>query len=190
MSVFSKPHNIPTERVQIGPVLDVILHLHEARFCIDIMLESLFKGRTVSWVRTVNGINKYVTETSEEIPIENVQLDISTVRLVAKAKLRPKPVVNLSTNGLTRERKWIDIDPQPFDRSYFQVSQFLNRSLATLSRNCRKMLVLCNVQSNLGEFSGTRTRKEEKVSILLESLFVQYILVPPSNSRTFRRKFR
>ena len=50
------------------------------------MIESLFKDQTVSWVRIVNGINEYVTETTEEIPIENVQLFISTRRPVAKAK--------------------------------------------------------------------------------------------------------
>ena len=42
----------------------------------------------------MNGINKYVTETSEEISIESVQLDMSTERRVAKVKPRPKPVVN------------------------------------------------------------------------------------------------
>ena len=30
------------------------------------MIESLFGDKTCSWVRIVNGINKYVTETSEE----------------------------------------------------------------------------------------------------------------------------
>ena len=70
---------------KIGPVLDVKLYPHEGRYCIDIMIESLFKDRTVSWVRIVNGINIYVTETSEEIPIENVQLFISTGKPVAKA---------------------------------------------------------------------------------------------------------
>ena len=43
---------------------------------------------------------------------------------------------------------------------------------------------------NLGEFSGTRRWKEEKVSILLESLFTQWIPVLQSNSRRSRRKFR
>ena len=33
-------------------------------------------------------------------------------------------------------------------------------------------------------------RKEEEVSILLESLFVQRNPVPPSNSRAFKRKLR
>ena len=37
------------------------------------MIESLFRDRTVSWVRIVNGINKYVTETSEEIPIASIE---------------------------------------------------------------------------------------------------------------------
>ena len=77
----------------------------------------------------MNGINKYVTETSEEVPIDNVQLFISTGRPVAKAKPRPKSVVNLSFNVLIRERKWIDIDPQPFDRSCFEVSKFMTRTL-------------------------------------------------------------
>ena len=71
------------------------IYLHEGRCCIDIMIESLFKDETVSWVRVVNGINKYVTGASEEISTESVQLDISTERLVAKAKPRPKPVVKL-----------------------------------------------------------------------------------------------
>ena len=43
---------------------------------------------------------------------------------------------------------------------------------------------------NLGEFYGKRKRKEEKVSILLESLFIQWIPVLASNPRTLRRKFR
>ena len=52
---ISKPHNIPTDRV--GPVLDVKLYPHEGGHCIGIMIESLFKDRTVSRVRIVNGTN-------------------------------------------------------------------------------------------------------------------------------------
>ena len=73
-------------------------------------------------VRIVNGINKDVTETSEEIPIESVQVDISTGRLVAKAKPRPKPVVNLSSNYVPiNERMWIDIHPKPFNQGCYSV---------------------------------------------------------------------
>ena len=73
----SRPRGWIRSNAKIGPVLDVKLYLHEGRYCIDIMIES------VSWVRIVNGINKYVTKTSKEIPTENVDLFISTGKPVA-----------------------------------------------------------------------------------------------------------
>ena len=81
---FSKPHNISTERVdsfkyEDRPSIECeTLPPPEGRYFIGIMIESLFKDRTVSWDRIVNGINKYVTETSQKIPTENVDLFIST----------------------------------------------------------------------------------------------------------------
>ena len=49
---------------------------------------------------------------------------------MAKAKPRPKLVVNLSSNSVPiNERKWIEIDTQPFDHSCFEVSKFMTRTL-------------------------------------------------------------
>ena len=94
----------------------------EGRYCIDIMIESLFRDRTAAY--------KYVTETSEEIPTENVDLFISTGKPVAKAEPIPKLVVNLSSNSVPiHKRRWIDIDTQPFDHSCFDVSTFMTRTL-------------------------------------------------------------
>ena len=45
----------------------------QGRYGVEIMIESLFRDRTVSWVRIVNGINKYVIETSQEIPVARVE---------------------------------------------------------------------------------------------------------------------
>ena len=60
------------------------------------MIESLFRDKTVSWVLVVNGINKYVTETSDEILVESIEL-VPTGKPLAKAKPRPKlAVVTLS----------------------------------------------------------------------------------------------
>ena len=53
---------------------------HQERHGVEIMIESLFRDRTISWVRIVNGINKYVTETSEEILVASVG-DTSTGKL-------------------------------------------------------------------------------------------------------------
>ena len=52
---------------KIVPVLDVNVCYHQGRYGVEIMIESLFRDRTVSWGRIVDGINKHVTETSEEI---------------------------------------------------------------------------------------------------------------------------
>ena len=77
---YSQPRNLTASRprgwirsnTKIGPVLDVKIHPHEGRYCIDVMIESLFRDQTSSWVRIVNGINKYVTETSEDTQSENI----------------------------------------------------------------------------------------------------------------------
>ena len=59
---------------------------------IEIMVESLFRDRTVSWDRIVNGINKYVTETSGTISLEHVKHSV-TGKPVANAEPRPIPTV-------------------------------------------------------------------------------------------------
>ena len=46
---------------------------HQGSYGVEIKIQSLFRDRTVSWVRIVNGINKYVTETSETISLERVE---------------------------------------------------------------------------------------------------------------------
>ena len=52
---------------------------HQGRYGVEIIIESPFGDKACSWVRIVNGINKYVTERSEEIPVASVG-EKSTVR--------------------------------------------------------------------------------------------------------------
>ena len=95
------------------------------------MIESLFRDRTVSWVRIVNGINKYVTETSGEIPVANVE-NRGAGKPLAKAKPRPKPTLTLTLVSIPyRERKWTDVDPGKYSQGCFEVSKFMIR-LTTL----------------------------------------------------------
>ena len=70
---------------KVGQVLDVMVCYHQVRYVVEIMIESLFGHKTCSWVRIVNGINKYVTETSEETHVESIG-EKSTEKLVAKAR--------------------------------------------------------------------------------------------------------
>ena len=69
---------IPRERVDLWKYEDRASPGFEGlflqgRYDVEIMIESLFRDRTFSCVRIVNGINKYVTETSEEILVTCVE---------------------------------------------------------------------------------------------------------------------
>ena len=70
-----------------------------------------FVTEQFSWVRILNGISKYVTETSEEVPVTSAE-NRATRKPVAKAKPRPKPTLTLSPVSIPyRERKWMDVEP-------------------------------------------------------------------------------
>ena len=83
---YTLPRSEETSRVRgwirantkIGPVLEIKVSYHQGRYGVEIMIESLFRDRTVSWVRIANGFNKYVTETSEEIPVARVESGSTT----------------------------------------------------------------------------------------------------------------
>ena len=95
----------------IGPVLDVRVCYHQGGCGVEIKIESSFRDRTCSWVRIVNGIHKYVTETSEEIPVASVE-NRGTGKLVAKAKPRPESTLTWSPVSIPcHDRKKIDVDP-------------------------------------------------------------------------------
>ena len=80
-------------------------------------------------MRIVNGINKYVTETSEEILISSVE-NRRTGKPVAKAEPLPKPTLTWTPVSIPfRERKWIDVEPGKISQGCFEVSKFVIRLL-------------------------------------------------------------
>ena len=90
----------------------------------------MLRDRTVSWVRIVNGINKYVFETSEEITFASVETRGTAGKPVEKAQPRPKPTLPVSPVSIPyRERKWMDVDPGKFSQGCFEVSKFMIRLL-------------------------------------------------------------
>ena len=87
------------------------------------------RQNTVSWVRIVNGINKYVTETSETFSLESVEHRVAG-KPVAKAKPQPKPTLTLTPVSIPfRERKWVDVDPGQYSQGCFEVSKSMIRLL-------------------------------------------------------------
>ena len=105
---------------KIGPVLGVAISHLQGRYGIEIMIESLFGGGTCSWVMIVNGVNKYVTEMSEETQ-ENRTDDLGdcTGRPVAKARPKQTPRLTSSSPTITlpyHQRQWIDLEPCKFNK--------------------------------------------------------------------------
>ena len=47
---------------RIGQVLNIKVCYHDDRYSIEVQIPSLFEDNTVSWVRIVNGVDKYLTE--------------------------------------------------------------------------------------------------------------------------------
>ena len=115
---------------KIGLVLQVKVCYHQGRYGVEIKIESWFRYRTCSWIRTVNGIKKYVTETSEEIPVASAG-ERSTGQPVAKARPRSTPTLTLVLLCPIpyNEGKWIDIEPGIFNQGCFGVSQLMIRIL-------------------------------------------------------------
>ena len=112
---------------------------------------------------------------------------------------KPKSVVNSSINVPIRERKWMDIDPQPFDRSCFEVSQFMTRTLrhdSSILREEDGALRLDNLIEKLkGEFVCTlQWRVDPWVNSLAQGgrkKRFQYCLKPySSNELLYFRKIQ
>ena len=75
---------------KIGPILDWKVCFHQKRYAVEIMIEYLFRDTTVSWVRIVKGINKYVTETSETISLEIIEHKEVTENLLPLSKKKQR----------------------------------------------------------------------------------------------------
>ena len=117
----------------IGPAWEVAVTHHQERCGIEIMIQSLLNDGTCSWVMIVNGINKDVTEMTEETQNEHIEyIGESAGELVAKA--RPKQTSTPTTSSSTvtlpyNQREWSDVETGPFDRSCFDVSKKVIRLL-------------------------------------------------------------
>ena len=190
---------------KIGPVLDVKVCFHQGRFGTEVMIQSLFRDRTVSWVRVVNGIDKYVTETSETSSLESVKHSV-TGKPGAKARPQPTPAVTLSPISIpVRERNWIDINPERFREDCFTVSKSMIRFLRhdpSIPREddgavrfgdiveefkAKFVGTFAMVSWYVDYFSGKMRRTKEKFPLLLEPWLFQTLPVFESNSGIFRR---
>ena len=98
----------------IGPVLNMVVSYHDDRYSIEVQIPSLFQDNTVSWVKIVHGVDKYVS-----------------VKPSAKSKQRQKPTVTLASVSIpVLERNWIENETQrSHDHKCYEVSKAITRLL-------------------------------------------------------------
>ena len=76
--------------------MDIKVCRHGGRYSIEGLVQSLFQDIVVSWVRIVNGVDKYVTESM----LTKEQEDIASV----KPLLKQGPLERLDINSGKRRR--------------------------------------------------------------------------------------
>ena len=149
-------------------------------------VKSHFQDRTVSWVRVVNGVDEYVTESMPTAKEGNT----ASGKPIAEARPRQKPALMLTSISIpVLERIRIDIETQRFTRSRVFRSVKSRHPIATTWSNSPSRCWRCipvkghhrRVQEEEGGWCfaiatwrmdikcGKRRRSKEKVSILLES---------------------
>ena len=78
---------------RIGPVLNIKVCCRDDRYSFEVQVPSMFQDNTASWVRIVNGVDKYVTESMPTAKEE----DTASGKPIAEARPRQKPTVTLTS---------------------------------------------------------------------------------------------
>ena len=115
------------KNTRIGPVLDIKVCHREDQYTFEVLVKSLFQDRTASWVRIVNGVDKYVTESM----LTKEDEDTASGKPIVEARPRQKPTVTLTPVSIpVRETRWRDVETQRSnDQKCFVVSKAVTRLL-------------------------------------------------------------
>ena len=98
----------------------------DGRYSIEVQVQSVFRDQTVSWIKIVNGIDKFLREV---MPIQEEEKASGKPAAQARPILEPS-----STSGWDftpmEQRQWVDVEIQESkDPHCFQVSKFIARLL-------------------------------------------------------------
>ena len=99
MQQFCREHTLPRNekgtrvRGWIRSVLNIKVCCRDEQYSVEVRVPSLFQDNTVSWVRFVNGVDRYVTESMPTAKEE----DTASGKPIARARPRQKPTVTLTS---------------------------------------------------------------------------------------------
>ena len=127
---------------KIGPVLEVTTFHLQGKYGVEIRIESVNKDNSHSWVRISHGLDKFVTELSNnmendneqetsEMQFEDFALEASVLAFASRSKAKARPRRRTSACSSTRtvpifERSWTDIEPETCSPIAYPVSKRLS----------------------------------------------------------------
>ena len=89
---------------KIGPALEVAVGHHQGRYGTENTIESLFGDESCSWIMIVNGINKYVTEMTEDTQEDHIDyIGDCTGKLVAEARPKQTSIISVEEKKDVKE---------------------------------------------------------------------------------------
>ena len=132
----------------IGPALDVATCFLLGKYGVEIRIESINKEHSHSWVRISHGLNKLVTDLSNnkedddneqetsEMQFEDFALKKNALASASRSKAKAKPQRRTPACSSTKtvpigERKWTDIEPE----NYSSIAYPVSKQLSTLLRH-------------------------------------------------------
>ena len=144
----SEPKGWIRGNTKIGPVLEVATSNLQGKYGVEIRIESLNRDNSHSWVRISHGLNKLVTDLSNnkendnneqetsEMQFENFALKSNVLAFASGSKAKAKPQRRTPASSSTRtlhiqERKWTDVEPEDYSPVAYPVS----KQLSTLLRH-------------------------------------------------------
>ena len=133
---------------KIGPVPEVTTSDLQGKYGVEIRIESTNKDNSHSWVRISLGLNKLVTDLSNnkendnneqetsEMQFENFALKTNVLAFASRSKAKAKPQRRTPASSSTRtlpigEKKWTDVEPEDYSPVAYPVS----KQLSTLLRH-------------------------------------------------------
>ena len=159
-SVACREHTLPRDEnssepkgwirgnTKTGPVLGVTTCYRQGTCGVEIRIESVNKDNSHTWVRISRGLNKLVTDLSNnkendnneqetsEMQFEDFALKSNVLAFASRSKAQAKPQRRISASPSTKtvlvgERTWTGIEPQYYSSIDYPVS----KQLSTLLRH-------------------------------------------------------
>ena len=147
MKKSSEPKGWIGGNTKVEPVLEVTTCCLQGKYGVEMRIESVNRDNSHSWVRISHGLNKLVTNLSNqkdddneqetsEMKFEDFALKTNVLSFASRSKAKAKPRRRTPAFSSTRtvpisERSWTDVEPE----NYSSIAHPVSKQLSTLLRH-------------------------------------------------------